>query len=173
MRSKELLGDLRAYGIDANNPASSGLALAARALVLQRLQAVVLFRFAQGLQPHVAILVKALNQFLTGADLASSAVVGAGLQLFHPFGVVIGPFVVIGDRARIMQGVTLGHGRGGSPTIGDDVFIGANAVIVGGITIGDRVSIGANSVVTFDVPSDSLVRAPKATTRSISRPSPE
>lgn len=45
----------------------------------------------------------------------------------------------------------------GVPTIGNDVWIGPNAVVVGGITIGDNVLIAANSFVNFDVPPDSIV----------------
>lgn len=130
----------------------------------------LLFRLAQNVSTPAAIALKWVNQFVTGSELSPSATVGSGLQLFHPVGVVIGPRVSIGARCRIMQGVTLGHGRLGSPTLGDDVFIGAHAVIVGGVTVGDRVSIGANSIVTFDVPDDALVRSSKSCVKTIEPP---
>ena len=73
-------------------------------------------------------------------------------MLYHPTGVVIGPGCRVGARATIMQGVTLGSdavagGGGGSPAVGDDVFVGPGAALFGAIEIGDRVRIGANSVV--------------------------
>ena len=70
---------------------------------------------------------------------------------------------VIGKNAVIFQQVTIGSNtfpdsKGqGAPTIGDNVFIGAGAIIMGGITIGDNVRIGAGTVVYKDVPSHSVV----------------
>jgi serine O-acetyltransferase len=64
---------------------------------------------------------------------------------------------VIGDRCGIMHNVTIGTNMTeGVPVIGDDVFIGVGACILGDITIGDRVRISANSLVTTDVPPDSI-----------------
>lgn len=156
--------DLRAYAAQADNPPGSTAALVARVVLLQRLQAVFLVRLASSLRWAPArTLVKALNTILTGADISSEARIGAGLQLFHPTAVVIGPRCVVGRDCRIMQGVTLGHAQTGSPTLGDHVFIGSNAVIVGGITVGDYASIGANSVLSKSVPDHALVRTPKPT----------
>ena len=53
--------------------------------------------------------------------------------------------------------MTEGSKHKGSPVIGDDVFIGANAIIIGGIKIGDRVRIGAGCTVFEDVPADATV----------------
>ena len=66
----------------------------------------------------------------------------------------------VGDDCRIHQFVTIGSQFGGSPTIGNGVWIGPGAVIAGRVTIGDRAVIAANAVVTHDVPSGSTVRAP-------------
>ena len=162
--------DFLEYKKDADHPPTSLAGSILRLLALQRIQAVFLFRLAQNVSIPTAIALKWINQFVTGSDLSPRAIVGSGLQLFHPVGVVIGPRVSIGARCRIMQGVTLGHGRQGSPTLGDDVFLGAHAVIVGGVTVGDRVSIGANSIVTFDVPADALVRSSKSSVRTIESP---
>lgn len=67
----------------------------------------------------------------------------------------------IGKNCNISQGVTLGVvNRGenkGYPTIGDDVYIGPGAKIVGSVNIGNNVAIGANCVVTKDVPDNSVV----------------
>ena len=74
---------------------------------------------------------------------------------------VINPKTIIGKNCNIAQGVTIGQtNRGksiGVPKIGNEVWIGANAVIVGGITIGDNVLIAPNAYVNMDVPSNSVV----------------
>ncbi|HEY1739319.1 MAG TPA: serine acetyltransferase, partial [Acidimicrobiia bacterium] len=128
--------------------------MVARVAVLQRLQAVLLFRLSQSAAGAwgFATVIKWIAGVLTGSDISASARIGPGLQLHHPVSVVVGPRCVVGARCQMMQGVTLGHGYGGSPVVGDDVFIGSNAVIVGPITIGDGAHIGANAVVTSDVP---------------------
>jgi serine O-acetyltransferase len=160
--------DLESYRLDADRPPTSWFGQALRVGMLQRLQAVALLRLAQAVYSRSALLahaIKALNTMLTGADLSHEATVGPGLQLFHPTGVVIGPRSVIGARCRIMAGVVFGHGRGGSPLIGDEVFIGSHAVIVGGIVVGPGASIGANAVVTVDVPPAGAARAPRTEIR--------
>ncbi|HTW20015.1 MAG TPA: serine acetyltransferase [Mycobacteriales bacterium] len=156
--------DVQAYSKYADRPPRSTLGLVARIALLQRLQAVLLFRLSQsaGARWGLATLIKWGSGVLTGSDISASARIGAGLQLHHPVSVVIGPRCVVGDRCQLMQGVTLGHGYGGSPVIGDDVFIGSNAVIVGPITVGDGAHIGANAVVTSDVPPRAVVRAPES-----------
>ncbi len=78
-----------------------------------------------------------------------------------------GYLVSIGDNPRIStclilthDGSTkmdLGYSRIGRVTIGDDVFIGANAIILPGVTIGNRVMIGAGAVVSKDIPDNSVV----------------
>jgi len=62
---------------------------------------------------------------------------------------------VIGDRVGIMHDVTIGTNleRPGTPVIGNDVFIGTGARILGGVKIGDGARIAANSVVLTDVPA--------------------
>lgn len=72
-------------------------------------------------------------------------------------GVVIGETAVIGDDSLIYHGVTLGAKTGSSgkrhPTVGKNVTIGANALVIGNITIGDGAAIGAGAVVTKDLPA--------------------
>ena len=74
---------------------------------------------------------------------------------------MINPRSTIGSNCNIAQGVTIGQtNRGekaGSPKIGDRVWIGANAVLVGNISIGSNVLIAPNSFVNFDVPDNSIV----------------
>jgi len=160
-----LRADLAAYAAGADRPPRSGLDLALRVLTLQRLQAVALFRLSQALtgrSARLAGLVKSVSTVLTSADMSPTASIGPGLQLFHPSGVVIGPRCTLGAGVRLMGGVVIGHARGGSPVLGDDVFVGSHAVLVGGVRIGDGASIGANTVVSFDVPDAAVVRAPRA-----------
>jgi serine O-acetyltransferase len=78
--------------------------------------------------------------------------------------VVIGPACRVGERATIMQGVTIGSDavvvgdeHGASPDIGDDAFIGPGAAIFGDVELGDRVQVGANSVVTSSFGSDVVI----------------
>jgi serine acetyltransferase len=77
--------------------------------------------------------------------------IGAGTIIDHPYGIIIGPKVVIGKNCRLRHQVTIGIKGGGNhipPTIGDRVDIGAGAKIIGPVTIGDDTKIGANAVVT-------------------------
>lgn len=68
----------------------------------------------------------------------------------------------IGERFFVNQNVTVGQGRGGAPSIGDNVTIRTGAVVVGAIKIGSNVHIGANAVVDFDVPDGSRVYASRS-----------
>ena len=92
----------------------------------------------------------------TGIEIHPGAKIGKGFFIDHGHGVVIGETAEIGDNVTLYQGVTLGgtgkeHGKR-HPTIGNNVFIGTGAVIVG--KIGNNVIVAANSVVTKDVPDD-------------------
>jgi serine O-acetyltransferase len=84
---------------------------------------------------------------------------GTDLYLPHPYGIVVHAAVVIGDRCTIFQNVTIGETttRPGVPVLGDDVVVGAGAVILGGISVGNRARVGANAVVVADVPAGAVV----------------
>ena len=70
----------------------------------------------------------------------------------------------IGRQCHLCQGVTVGRGHGsggyGAPTVGDGVYVGPNAVVLGKITVGDGAHIAANTVVTIDVPPDGHIGPP-------------
>jgi serine O-acetyltransferase len=85
--------------------------------------------------------------------------IGKDFHIIHAEGSLsIHPRAIIGDRVGVMHNVTIGTNMGkGVPIIGDDVFIGVNSTVLGGIRIGDRVRIAANTAVTTNVPSDSVV----------------
>jgi serine O-acetyltransferase len=90
---------------------------------------------------------------VTGVYLDRRVRVGRGFHIVHAGGISFHPDVTFGERCGVMQNVTIGMNmRGGVPTIGDDVFIGAGAVILGEITIGAGARIAANSLVINDVP---------------------
>lgn len=86
-----------------------------------------------------------------------------GTQIPHMTGIVINGDVKIGKNCRIQQNVTLGQGKYNSetrrnyPIIGDNVMIGAGAIVIGGITVGNNVIIGAGSVVVKDIPDNATV----------------
>jgi serine O-acetyltransferase len=102
-----------------------------------------------------------LTRILTGVEIHPGAILGTGLFIDHATGVVIGETAEVGDDVTIYHGVTLGGtGRDTGkrhPTIGDRVFIGAGAKILGPIKIGDDSRIGANSVVVKEVPAGASV----------------
>lgn len=87
--------------------------------------------------------------------------IGEGFFISHFGGIVVNKSVVIGKNCNISQGVTIGYAsrgdRKGCATIGDHVYIGPGAKIVGAIRIGNNVAIGANCVVTKDVPDNSVI----------------
>ncbi|CAI8834584.1 serine O-acetyltransferase [Chryseobacterium sp. IT-36CA2] len=100
-------------------------------------------------------------QIKYGFQIYPETQIGEGFYLGHFGSLVINPKTIIGKNCNIAQGVTIGQqNRGqneGSPVIGDEVWIGTNAVIVGAIMIGNNVLIVPNSYVNFDVPSNSVV----------------
>lgn len=86
-----------------------------------------------------------------GAELPLN-VVGPGFVAVHPYGIVISSKARIGSYCRVHAGVNIGEHRGRAPIIGNYVYIGPGAKIVGGVVVGDRAVIGANAVVVKDVP---------------------
>ena len=94
-------------------------------------------------------------------ELYGKTKIGRGLYIGHTSGITINHEVTIGDNCNIHRGVLIGQEnrgtRKGVPAIGNCVWIGVNAVIVGKVTIGDDVLIAPNSFVNCDVPSHSVV----------------
>lgn len=87
--------------------------------------------------------------------------IGRGFYVAHNGRVIINTKAVIGNNCSISTGVTIGQEnrgkRKGAPTIGDYVWIGTNAVIVGNVKIGNNVLIAPLTFVNFDVPDNSIV----------------
>ena len=100
-----------------------------------------------------------LVEILTGIELPCEAIVGRRFRIDHFGGIIISGDAVFGDDCVIRNGVTVGlrnTGERGSPVIGNRVDVGAGAKILGSIRIGDDVAIGANAVVLTDVPAHSI-----------------
>lgn len=100
-------------------------------------------------------------QIKYGFQIYPETEIGEGFYLGHWGSLVINPKTKIGKNCNIAQGVTIGQqNRGknaGFPVIGDEVWIGPNAVIVGKVNIGSNVLIAPNAYVNFDVPANSVV----------------
>lgn len=96
-----------------------------------------------------------------GIDIGYNTKIGKGFYIGHPWDITINPDVKIGNNCNIHKGVTIGQEnrgkRKGVPTIGDEVWIGINAVVVGNIKIGNDVLVAPNTYVNFDVPDHSIV----------------
>ncbi|HEU4929958.1 MAG TPA: serine O-acetyltransferase [Candidatus Krumholzibacteria bacterium] len=96
-----------------------------------------------------------------GISIPFETEIGSGFYIGHFGGIVVNEACVIGKNCNISHGVTLGVlNRGekqGCPTIGDNVYIGPGAKIVGRIKVGNHVAVGANCVVTKDVPDYGVV----------------
>ena len=118
--------------------------------------AMVVYRLMQASQrlrlAPLAMLFNKLNVICGGCIIGRGAVFGPRFVLVHSQGVVINTAVVGGSDVRIEHQVTIGAERDRSPRVGDDVFIGAGAKIVGAVTVGSHVRIGANAVVVDDIP---------------------
>ena len=98
-------------------------------------------------------------QVLTGIELPCEVPVGKGFRIDHFGGVVVSGYARFGDHCVLRNGVTVGikkEGQRKAPRFGNHVSIGAGAKCLGDITIGDNVDIGANAVVLQDVPSYSI-----------------
>ncbi|WP_243652256.1 serine O-acetyltransferase [Mariniflexile fucanivorans] len=108
-----------------------------------------------------AVLWQKMIEILTGISISYSAQIGSDFYIGHFGGIIINASAVIGNNCNISQGVTIGvSGRGekrGVPIIGNNVYMGANAVIVGRIEIGDNSVIAANSLVVNNVEPNTTV----------------
>lgn len=119
----------------------------------------------KGIRPFLLLIIKIISKYsqrTTGILISLDQEISGGLKFEHYGGIVIN-CRHIGKHCTIFQNVTIGYagrpGKGGSPTIGDNVVIGAGAVIVGPIKIGNNVFIGANACIFNDIPDNAVVGA--------------
>lgn len=134
-------------------------------LLYQGLDALVAYRIGHAFyKMRLFFLARWLSQmarWATGIEIHPGAKIGKRFFIDHGMGVVVGETAIIGDDVLLYQGVTLG-GTGieqgkRHPTVGNNVVIGTGAKVLGNITIGDNSYIGANAVVIKDVPPNSTV----------------
>lgn len=158
--------DVERYYVMRGRVAPPGaLRLVARCLN-PRLMPNVLLRAAEFFHAHhlglLAKICAALNLLFFGLEVSPLVEIGGGLSLPHTVGTVLGA-ASIGKNCTILQGVTLGSiepdmgfTRSLRPVIGDHVYIGAGAKVIGSVIVGDHAKIGANAVVLCDVPAHAV-----------------
>lgn len=98
-------------------------------------------------------------EWFLGVELGWRVEAGLGLRLFHGTALVIHPDVKIGSGCTLRHATTLGTkvAGGAAPRLGNNVDVGSNSVVLGGISLGDGVVVGAGSVVVRDVPPGVVV----------------
>ncbi len=129
------------------------------------IKAVLLYRISHFFNrigmPFIPRYISEIARQLTGIEIHPGAEIGSDFFIDHGGGVVIGETSVIGNNVTMYQGVVLGGVATDPvkrhPTLGNNVVVGTGAKLLGPITIGDNVRIGANSVVVNDIPSNSVV----------------
>ena len=105
------------------------------------------------------ILLK-LTSYITHIQIPSDTQIGEGLYIGHFGSIIVNPDAVIGKNFCISVGTLVGNALGkkkGVPTIGDNVFMGRNSIVIGNVTIGNNVLIAPGAFVNFDVPDNSIV----------------
>jgi serine O-acetyltransferase len=148
--------DLRAKAAWVHGRATTGTML--KALLADGTPAMAWYRAMQQarrwrLAPF-EMLFNRINSAFCGCVIGRGAEFGPGLVLVHANGTVINGAVVGGKNVILEHQVTIGAEKRQFPVLGDDVFVGAGAKILGGVRIGCRVRIGANAVVLTDIPDD-------------------
>ena len=137
----------------------------------QGVWAIVVYRFGRWTRtvkiPLVSLVLKIISfllfksiEIITGISLPVSVEIGKGLYIGHFGCIILHSNVKMGENCSIVTGITIGTrglGNTGVPVIGDNVYIGVGAKILGGIKIGNNVKIGANAVVIDDVPDGATV----------------
>ena len=102
-------------------------------------------------------------EWVLGIELPRKLTIGKGLTLYHGQALVVNFKTVIGDNCVLRNSVTIGHKKladgtmSACPRIGNYVDIGTNVCIIGDVQIGDNVTIGAGAVVVKDIPSNCVV----------------
>lgn len=154
-----ILDDLRAKA-EWNYQRVDGNALL-RALATDGTAAMILYRLMQWAGqrrlPPLALIFNKLNAMLNNCIIGRGADFGPRFVLIHATGVVINGAVSGGSDVRVEHQVTIGTEGRRAPVLGDRVFIGAGAKIIGGVRVGNGARIGANAVVVHDVPAHCTV----------------
>lgn len=125
------------------------------------LRAMLWFRFGSWCNEHGIPLMSGFTQRLLfrsyGLELMVGSNIEGGLYIAHPIGTVIGN-ATLGQNCTIIGSTTLGMRKNGIfPTLGNGVFIGVGARILGDIHLGDNATVGAMALVLTDVPANTTV----------------
>lgn len=140
--------------VNKGNPKGRFIMLMFRIAVEIRSNVVLLLFFFWFLFIYIFII-----EWLMGVELTLKVKIGKNMQIWHGHAIVLNPSVQIGNDCVLRHCTTIGN-KGTdelSPFIGDNVNIGANVCIIGGINIGNNVNIGAGAVIVKDIPSNSIV----------------
>jgi len=162
---ENLRADL-AHFVGLEDAATTRLARARKLVMTQGVWAVAVFRFGHWLHTDAArplavplklpyLVAQKLIEIGTGIRIPARATIGPGLYIGHFGGIILHADTVMGAGCRLSPGVVVGvagEGRPGAPRIGDDVYLGAGAKVIGPVRIGNGARIGANAVVIADVP---------------------
>lgn len=109
----------------------------------------------------LSIIFQKWIEIITGISIPYSCTIGHSFYIGHFGGIIINSKAKIGDNCNISQGVTIGvSGRGskrGVPVLGNNIYIGANAVLAGKISIGSNCVVAANSLVIETISDNSTV----------------
>jgi serine O-acetyltransferase len=132
-----------------------------KTLLTDGTMAMIWYRLMQWSRAHhltlVEMLCNKINVFFCNCIIGRGAEFGPGFVLIHATGVVINGSVRGGTNIHLEHQVTIGAEQNQSPILGDGVFVGAGARILGRIKIGNDVRVGANAVVVHDVPDHATV----------------
>lgn len=154
-----IASDLRAKAEWNYGLASSGTLL--KVLLTDGTMAMIWYRLMQGARrwrlTPLEMVFNRINTFYCNCIIGRGAEFGPGFVLIHATGVVINGAVRGGTNVKLEHQVTIGAERQQTPLLGDNVFIGAGAKIIGPVKVGDGARVGANAVVVDDVPPDSTV----------------
>ena len=154
-----IVSDLRAKAAWCYGRESAGAIV--KVLLTDGTAAMIWYRFMQGARRWrlvpLELLFNKINTMFCNCIIGRGAEFGPRFVLIHATGVVINGEVRGGADVKIEHQVTIGAEQRQSPILGDGVFIGAGAKILGSITIGDGARVGANAVVVHDVPAFSTV----------------
>jgi serine O-acetyltransferase len=140
---------------------ADGPAALVRVLLTDGTPAMLLYRLMQAagrwrLVP-LEMLFNRLNSICCNCIIGRGADFGPRFVLVHATGIVINGRVVGGSGVHLEHQVTIGAEKREAPRLGNDVFVGAGAKIIGPVTVGDGARVGANAVVVHDVPARSTV----------------
>lgn len=122
--------------------------------------------------PFFGAVIQRLTEVWTGISLPPEAAIGPGLLILHFGGIILNSDAVLGKDCTLHHGVTIGNrvAGGPSPTIGDRAMIGVGACVLGGIRLGDDVDVGANAVVLTSLPDGAVAAGIPAKVVRLKRP---